>query len=187
MTENSITQTTSDIENSIEAILFASGIPVSSNQLSDALKCSVHEIESALSSLEYDLAQGRGIRLQRFGGKVQLTTGPEFSSDIETFLGLEATSKLSRAALETLSIIAYRNPITRPGIDSIRGVNSDAVLKSLLIKGLIEEVGRTEGPGRPILYAVTSLFLQHFGLGSMDDLPELDIEEPIKNNGLLKD
>ncbi|OJX41395.1 MAG: SMC-Scp complex subunit ScpB [Chloroflexi bacterium 44-23] len=187
MTENSSTYTNHNLVTSIEAILFASGIPVSSTQLADALKCDIHEIENALLSLEHDLSQGRGIHLQRFGGKVQLTTAPEFSSEIETFLGLEATSRLSRAALETLSIIAYRNPITRPGIDSIRGVNSDGVLKSLLLKGLIEEVGRTEGPGRPILYAVTSLFLQHFGLSSLDDLPELEIEEPIKNNGLLKD
>ncbi len=102
-------------------------------------------------------------------------------------MDFELTSRLSRAALETLSIVAYRNPITRPSIDAIRGVNSDGVLKSLLSKGLIEEIGRSEGPGRPILYGITSFFLQHFGLGSLDELPELALEELTTNNGLLKD
>mgnify|MGYP000878535240 FL=1 len=106
------------------------------------------------------------------------------------YLGIETTSRLSRAALETLAIIAYRQPITRPGIDAIRGVNSDGVLKSLLSKGLIEEIGRTEGPGRPILYGITEEFLQYFGLGSINELPELFNENLIvteNNNGLLKD
>ena len=82
-----------------------------------------------------------------------------------------------RAALETLAIVAYRQPITRPGVDAIRGVNSDGVIKSLLSKGLIQEIGRTEGPGRPILYGSTQDFLQHFGLNSLDDLPPFEILE----------
>lgn len=187
MTENSTTNSTSNLEASIEAILFASGTSVDINQISTALNIPLNEIEQALLMLDHDLKSGRGIRIQRFGSKIQLTTAPEFAFEIEQFLGLEVTSRLSRAALETLSIIAYRNSITRPGIDSIRGVNSDGVLKSLLSKGLIEEVGRSEGPGRPILYGITSFFLQHFGLGSLDELPELSIEESIINNGLLKD
>ena len=107
-------------------------------------------------------------------------------------MGLEATSRLSQAALEALSIVAYRQPITRPGIDSIRGVNSDGVLKSLLSKGLIQEVGRVEGPGRPILYGVTNDFLQHFGLSSVNELPPFNQDEdptgdPSTDNGVLKD
>ena len=98
----------------------------------------------------------------------------------ERFLDLEATTRLSRAALETLAIIAYQQPATRPEIDAIRGVNSDGVMKNLLSKGLIEEIGRTEGPGRPILYVTTPDFLQHFGLRSLDDLPPL-LQEPIES------
>ena len=123
------------------------------------------------------------------GGRIQLTTAPEFAGIVEKFLGLEATARLSRAALETMAIIAYRQPITRPGVDAIRGVNSDGVLRSLLNKGLIQETGRAEGPGRPILYAVTNDFLQHFGLSSLEELPAFDEEpvEEVENNRLLKD
>ena len=92
------------------------------------------------------------------------------------FLGLEASSRLSRAALETLAIIAYQQPVIRPEIDAVRGVSSDGVLKSLLSKGLIQEVGRAERPGRPIIYTTTSDFLQYFGLNSLEELPPLSIE-----------
>jgi segregation and condensation protein B len=96
---------------------------------------------------------------------------------------------LSRAALETLAIIAYRQPITRPGVDAIRGVNSDGVMRSLLSKGLVEDVGRAEGPGRPILYGTSSEFLQHFGLASLDEMPAYDTAqvEQAEQKSLLKD
>jgi segregation and condensation protein B len=113
---------------------------------------------------------------------VQLTTAPEIANQVEAFLGLEATAHLSRAALEALAIIAYQQPVTRPQIDSIRGVNSDGVMKSLLAKGLLQEVGRAEGPGRPILYGTTPEFLQHFGLGSLGELPPLILPEPEEGN-----
>jgi len=172
----------------IEAILFVASVPVSLNQIAEVLDLKSSEIERSISKLEKIYQDERGIRLQRFFGKYQLTTAPEASPYIEKFLGLEASARLSRAALEALVIIAYRCPITRPGIDSVRGVNSDGVLKSLLNKGLIEEVGRTEGPGRPILYGITSDFLQHFGFSSLDDLPPLE-EPPLDENSpdLLKD
>jgi segregation and condensation protein B len=106
---------------------------------------------------------------------------------VERFLGLEATTRLSRAALETLAIIAYQQPVTRPVVDSVRGVNSDGVIKSLLSKGLLQEVGRSEGPGRPILFGTTPEFLQHFGLNSLSELPSLNLpEEESKDVGLLK-
>lgn len=189
MTENTRTSNYLNLEAGIEAVLFASGSPVSLTHLSEAFNVPTKELEKSINILEQDLRNGRGIRLQRFAGKIQLTTAPEFSGEVENLLGLEASSRLSRAALEALAIIAYKQPITRPEIDSIRGVNSDGVLRSLLSKGLIEETGRTDGPGRPILYGVTNDFLQHFGLGSLEDMPELIFEEPIKehNNGLLKD
>lgn len=174
----------------IEAILFISGDPVNISHLADTFGVSTKEIEASLDELEQDLMNGRGIRMQRYSGRVQLTSSPEYSELIERYLGIETTSKLSRAALETLAIVAYNQPITRPTIDSIRGVNSDAVIKSLLSKGLIDEIGRTEGPGRPILYGITQEFLQYFGLGSINELPELSIEyssESSKGNGILKD
>jgi segregation and condensation protein B len=107
---------------------------------------------------------------------------------VEKFLGLEAISHLSRAALETLAIIAYQQPCTRPQVDAIRGVNSDAMMKSLLSKGLILETGRTDGPGRPILYSTSPEFLQHFGLSSIAELPPLTAarEEPDEQDELLK-
>jgi len=111
-----------------------------------------------------------------------MTTAPELSEVVERFLGLEITSYLSRAALETLSIVVYQQPVTRPQVDSIRGVNSDGVIKSLLHKGLIQDIGRAEGPGRPILYASTAEFLQHFGLSSLDELPPLEVEQGGKIN-----
>lgn len=173
----------------IESILFAAGTPVQISHLAEALEQTNKVIEANLDILDQDLKNSdRGIRLQVFQGKAQLTTAPNFSEAIERFLGIEATSKLSRAALEALSIIAYRQPITRPGIDAIRGVNSDGVLRSLLSKGLVEEVGRAEGPGRPILYGVTADFLQHFGINSLAELPELKLDEAApESNSLLKD
>jgi segregation and condensation protein B len=129
----------------------------------------------------------RGLRLQRHAGRVQLTTASELAEAVERFLGLEATSRLSRAALETLAIIAYQQPVTRPAVDSIRGVNSDGVIKSLLSKGLLQEVGRSEGPGRPILFGTTPEFLQHFGLNSLSELPPLNLQvEPERDVDLLK-
>ncbi len=174
----------------IEAILFVSGSPVLISNLAETFNVTVKVIEANLDFLEQDLQQGRGIRLQRISGKVQLTSSPDLSQLIEKYFGIEITSRLSRAALETLAIIAYKNPITRPGIDSIRGVNSDGVLKSLLSKGLIEEMGRSEGPGRPILYGISEDFLQYFGLGSINELPELFEESEVNksnNINLLKD
>ena len=113
---------------------------------------------------------------------MQLTTAPDLAATIERFLGLETTTHLSRAALETLAIIAYQQPVTHPQIDSIRGVNSDSMLKSLLSKGLIIESGRADGPGRPILYSTAPEFLQHFGLNSITELPALDLTDENNNH-----
>jgi segregation and condensation protein B len=112
--------------------------------------------------------------LQTIDNCVQLTTAPEAAPSIERFLGLEARIHLSQAALEALAIIAYRQPATRPAIEAIRGVGSDSVLRTLLSAGLIERVGRADAVGRPFLYGTTAVFLQHFGLQSLDDLPELE-------------
>jgi len=173
----------------VEALLFVAPAPVAPAQLAQALEVPVETVEAALHALQQSYQNGRGLSLQWHLGKVQLTTAPHVAEVVERFLGLEATARLSRAALETLAIIAYRQPITRPAIDAIRGVNSDGVLKSLLNKGLVEEVGRAEAPGRPILYGTTSEFLQHFGLSSLQELPPYDREEetPKEENLILKD
>jgi segregation and condensation protein B len=160
----------------VEAILFVTPEPISANQIASLLDMSPREIKNAFSELE-QLYINRGIRLQIHKNKVQITSAPEAASVLEDMLNLETTSTLSQAALETLSIVAYQQPITRPQIDSIRGVNSDGVLRTLLNKGLIDDVGRTEGPGRPILYSTTTEFLKHFGLGSYEELPPLDFDE----------
>jgi segregation and condensation protein B len=162
----------------IEALLFVAAGGVLPSQIAAALDLPLKVIENHLDMLESRLAGDvypHGLRIQRHHGRLQLTTSPETAADIERFLGLEATGRLSRAALEALAIIAYQQPVTRPEIDAIRGVSSDAVLKSLLSKGLIQEIGRAERPGRPIIYTTTSDFLQHFGLNSMEELPPLSI------------
>jgi segregation and condensation protein B len=161
----------------LEALLFTAPGPVTPHQLASALDIPISEVEVGLNELEAELSENRnkrGIYVQRHHGRYQLTTNNQASPYIERFLGLEAAFRLSRAALEALAIIAYQEPVTRPQIDAIRGVNSDGVLKSLLSKGLIQEIGRAEAPGRPILYTTTQDFLQHFGLDSLADLPELE-------------
>ena len=157
----------------VESLLFVADAPVSVGRLAEALETTPGQIEQALAELE-EATTGGGLRLQRAGSRVQLITAPEAAPCIERFLGLEARTRLSRAALETLAIIAYRQPMTRPEIEAIRGVNSDSVLRTLLSVGLIEDVGRAPTVGRPILYGTTFEFLQHFGLRSMDELPPLD-------------
>jgi len=162
----------------LEALLFVAPGEISPSQLASVLDLPLSQIERGLSELEMLYTQegpNRGLRLQRYRGRVQLTTAPEIAGYIERFLGLETSSRLSRAALETLAIVLYRQPVTRPYIDSIRGVNSDGVLKSLLLKGLVQEVGRAEAPGRPILYSATSECLQYFGLSSLAELPALEL------------
>jgi segregation and condensation protein B len=172
----------------LEALLFVAAEPVATAQLATALDISASVVERALNELDVQLSN-RGLRLQRHAGRVQLTTAPQLADLIERFLGLEATTHLSRAALETLAIIAYQQPVTRPQIDSIRGVNSDSMMKSLLNKGLILESGRADGPGRPILYSTTPEFLQHFGLNSILEMPPLakpDGEEGETHDEMLK-
>ena len=176
---------TNDIS-SIEAILFIAIEPVSINQMATILDKPISQVENLLKIMEENL-QGRGIRLQRSGGRILLTSAPEKSQIIEKFLGLEATSRLSRAALESLAIIAYKQPVTRPSLDAIRGVNSEGVLRSLLGKGLIQELGRSPSPGRPFLYGTTTYFLQYFGLTSINMLPPLDLTEEETDRNLLKE
>jgi segregation and condensation protein B len=156
----------------VEALLFAAAGATNVTQIAQSLSVTPLRVERALESLKQTYAQ-RGIRIQRHRGEIQLTTAPEFSKDVEKFLSLESSTRLTQAAIEVLAIVAYEQPVTRPQIDSIRGVNSDSVIKTLLRYGMVAEIGRSEGPGRPILYQTSTEFLQHFGLNDLDELPPL--------------
>jgi segregation and condensation protein B len=160
----------------LESLLFAADRPVTADELAKTLEVDAHTVEEALAILDEELA-GRGVRLQRRGLQVQLVTAPEAAPYIQRFLNLEPSGRLSQPALETLAIIAYRQPITRAAVEAIRGVGCDAVLRTLVARGLIEEVGRLDQAGRPILYGTTFEFLQYFGLNSVSNLPPLRVEE----------
>ena len=155
----------------IESLLFVADRPVTVDDLAAALDASPEEIDAALDALETACA-ARGVRVQRRGQHLQLVSAPEAGPAIERFLGLEISGRLSTAALETLSIIAYRQPVTRIQIEAIRGVQSDGVLRSLVRRGLVEAGDRADTVGRPFLYSTTFEFLQQFGLQSVHDLPD---------------
>jgi len=160
----------------LEALIFASPQPVTLEALVDATGLSTEETQVTLEMLEKHLVT-RGLRLQRNKQRIQIVSAPEAAPYIEHMLGLEVNLRLSQAAMETLAIIAYAQPITRPQIESIRGVNSDSVLRTLLSAGLIEEMGRADSVGRPILYGTTFEFLQQFGLKSPEELPPVEAPE----------
>lgn len=173
----------------IETLLFISTSPVSISQLAKGLDESEKSIKAALEELEEYYDRDRGLVLQWHRKKVQLTSASFMGEIIENFLGIEVKTTLTQASLEAMAIIAYKQPITRPEIDEIRGVNSDGVVRNLLSKGLIEEVGRREGVGRPVLYGTTTDFLSYFGLSSLEDLPSFDVLPVQQENGpqILKD
>jgi segregation and condensation protein B len=161
------------VESLLESLLFVADEPVAVSQLAKVLEVGVKSIEEALEGLRAEYSQ-RGLRIQRKGERVQIVTAPEAAPYIERFLGLQLSGKLSTAALETLAIIAYQQPVTRAQIEAVRGVNCDGVLRTLTSKGLIEEIGRLEQAGRPILYGTTFEFLQYFGLQDLAELPPLE-------------
>jgi segregation and condensation protein B len=163
----------------VESLLFVADEPVTAARLAAALGVEVTEVDAALAELGQRL-HGRGVRLQQKGDRVQLATMPEAAAAIERFLGLEVSPRLSPAALETLAMVAYRQPITRTQLEAVRGVNCDGVLRTLLSRGLIEEQGRLEAVGRPILYGTTFEFLQYFGLAQLDQLPALPAEAAVE-------
>jgi segregation and condensation protein B len=158
----------------IESLLFVASSSVSIAQLAQALAVGEANVEPALEQLATACtAQRRGLMVQRRGDRVQLVTAPDAGPYIERFLGLDLTTKLSQAALESLALIAYRQPITRAQIEAVRGVNCDGVLRTLLARGLVEPVGRLEQAGRPFLYGTTFQFLQYFGIEDLEHLPPL--------------
>jgi len=168
-----------DLVCAVEAILYIADEPVELSELARSLEVSVAAVRGLVDSLAEQCAV-RGLRVQRQGSQIQLVTAPEAGLHVRRFLGARAEQRLSPAALETLAIIAYRQPITRPALETIRGVNCDHAIATLKARGLIEEVGRAEGVGRPVLFGTTLLFLEHFGLEHPADLPPLTgpVESP---------
>ena len=162
----------------IEAILFVAGEAVEIRELARALDQSEKQIRKTLSELEseYDFNQ-RGFMIKRFGDKVQLATRPLYAEDVVRLLQPVQRQSLSQAAMETLAVVAYRQPVTRAEVEQIRGVKCDYSLQSLTAKGLIQEVGRKETIGRPILFGTTDEFLSRFGLENLDGLPPLPERE----------
>ena len=158
----------------IESLLFVSGRPLALNELRKLLDTDDTHLAEGLQILEQQLDNmERGIRLQRLGEQVQLVTAPANARYIAALLGLPMTAKLTAAALETLAVISYRQPVTRTQIEAVRGVNSDRALASLIQHGLVTEVGRAQTIGRPTLFATTPEFLQQFGLTKLEQLPQV--------------
>lgn len=160
----------------VHGIIFVSGIEgVSREQLANSLVVSLHEIDETLQQLKLNLQNDEDspVELANFNEQYRLVTKFELKDDVEHYAQSPFTQKLTRAAIETLAIVAYRQPITRLTIDEIRGVSSANVLQKLLTRDLIKEVGRLEAPGRPVLYGVTNYFMDYFGLKSLDELPQL--------------
>ncbi len=162
----------------VEGILFAAGEPVKSAQLAIALDSDTKSIEAAVRELkdEYN-ANHRGFTIIDIDDGYQICSRPEYYSFIQVILGEQRRQALSNAAMETLAIVAYKQPITKSGIEYIRGINSDSAVNRLVERGLVEERGRLNAPGRPILYGTTVDFLRCFGLNNLAELPYVDLTQ----------
>lgn len=172
-----------EVIGAIEAILFVAGEPVEEEALRMALEITQLELTRALDALiSRNEFERRGIRLLRFGHSVQLSTRPEYAPYIERLLQPVQRQNLTQAAMETLAVIAYRQPATRGDVEAIRGVKCDYSVQSLLQKGLIAEAGKRDTLGRPTLFVTTDTFLRHFGISTLEELPEIDFSAPPKRD-----
>lgn len=169
----------SQIAGAVEAMLFVTDEPVGVITLADMLEVDPKQVEAALVELREGFERdGRGIQLREVAGGWRLYTHPAYHELVEKYVLSWDTRKLSQAALETLAIVAYLQPCTRATVASVRGVNSDSSINSLVEKGLVREAGQADTPGNPTLYATTRGFLEKFGLRSVADLPDLDMYAP---------
>lgn len=160
----------------LEALLFASGEPLAPDKIAQALEMTTAEVAELVAALSEEYAkEARGLKIRRIAGGLQLTTKPELYTTIQKLVAQQEI-KLSNAAMETLAIIAFKQPVTRSEMEAIRGVKVDGVVNNLLELNLIAEVGRKDAIGHPILYGTTDLFLVTFGLDSLHDLPEIPEE-----------
>lgn len=157
----------------VEAILFAGGEPVELDRICEAADAVVSEVQEAIKLLEEKYSENSGIELLKLNDSYQLATKQEFAPYIKSALEIKRSSALSPAAMETLTIVAYNQPVTKGFVESVRGVDSSGVVNSLVEKGLLAEAGRLDLPGRPIAYMTTDNFLRAFKLSSLDDLPPL--------------
>lgn len=158
----------------VECILFVSSEPMTSKEIADTLEIEQERVEDALAALEEDLNCGHGVQLVRVAGAYQICTRPEFGDYCAMILA-PAKRKLSKAALETLAVVAYRQPCTIPEVEAVRGVSVGGVMKTLSDRGLVKEAGRKQAAGRPVLYATTPEFLEYFGLNDVSELPDIDM------------
>jgi segregation and condensation protein B len=163
---------TTSLKLALEAVLFVAHEPLSLERLAAALDCDKVDLPPLLASIQGDLAE-RGWRLSMLANHYQLITAPEADGAVRRYLQTESRAELSKAALESLAIIAYRGPLTRSQLEDLRGVSSETMLRNLLQRGLIQEAGAAAESGRPMRYQVSQAFLRHFGLESLDHLPPL--------------
>lgn len=163
-----------DLKAAMECLLFAAPEPITVKEMAAALDLREEEVEELLAELIHDYNDtNRGVQIQAIGGGYKMATKPVYAPYVEKICRPK-TNPLSKPAMETLAIIAYRQPVTRAEIEAIRGVKVDHLLTNLMERNLIQEMGRMETPGRPILYGTTKEFLEYLGLDSLDDLPPLE-------------
>lgn len=163
-----------EIPQIIEAVLFVAGEPVAIGDIAQALGITEMELMPVVEQMERAYEGGqRGVCLRRYGDHLQLATAPEYAAYVERLLQPVQRQTLSQAAMETLAVVAYKQPVTKAEVEQVRGVKCDYSIQSLLHKELIREVGRKEALGRPILYATTDRFLAHFGISDIRELPPL--------------
>jgi segregation and condensation protein B len=170
-----MSMTAEELARAIEAVLMVAVEPVPVGLLAELLEEPVDRVESACETLASSYAaEGRGFVLARIAGGFRYQTHPDLSAYVERFANRDVSHRLSTAALETLAIVAYRQPVSRAQISSLRGVNVDGVVRLLEQRGYIEAVGRADGPGQPVLYGTTDLFLERLGLNRIDQLPAVE-------------
>jgi len=158
----------------VECMLFVSSDPLTAKQIAESLDLDESEVEDAVRALESDLDSFSGLQLMRVAGGFQICTRPEYADYCAIILA-PSKKRLSKAALETLAVVAYRQPCTMPEVEAVRGVSVDGVMRTLMDRGLVKEAGRKQTPGRPILYATTPEFLEYFGLNDVSELPDIDL------------
>ena len=172
------------MKQALEGLLFLVGEDgLSISQISEILEIGLEESQKLMDELINDYETGeRGLLIKKFGDEYKLTTKKEYANYYQKLAELSISKTLSQSALETLAIIAYNEPITRFQIDELRGVSSSQMIRNLMAKDLVKELGRSNSVGRPILYGITDQFLDYFGLASRDELPKIKNEENLEND-----
>lgn len=175
--------TTNKMQSAVEAILFAAGEPLETERIAEALETDIETVTEAINGLKISLDNREsGVCLLKMDNKCQLCTRKEYADEVRAVLEIKKNSPLSNAAFEVLAVIAYNQPVTKAFIEQVRGVDCSGVISTLIAKGLVEERGRLELPGRPLIYGTTPEFLKCFCVSSLDELPELPEHEDAPKN-----